>query len=179
VSNNQRYNLETFFLIVTAPELGLSLCQRADCTALSGMFSCQCQYSPKMEQDYKWRNPRSATQTLWRRFILSKYRKFSGYECKCNFIYADFHETHKTPDGQPVLCSCLEICCLRASPAMTANKIGSKTQNIPYNFTDTLQYSTTVTTLSVTTLTTALCHNLAISNAEFGLTLSRNMESAV
>jgi hypothetical protein len=27
MSNNQRHNLETFFLIVTAPELGLSLCQ--------------------------------------------------------------------------------------------------------------------------------------------------------
>jgi len=60
-------------------------------------------HSPKMEQDYKRRNPRSATQTSWRRFILSKYHKFSGYVHKCNFIYADFHDTHKTPDGN--------VCC--------------------------------------------------------------------
>jgi hypothetical protein len=63
MSNKQRHNLETFFLIVRAPELGLSLCQWAESTALSEKFRCQCQYSPKMEQDYKWRNPRSATQT--------------------------------------------------------------------------------------------------------------------
>lgn len=43
MSNNQRHNLETFFLVVTAPEL----CQRAECTALPDRFRCLCQYSPK------------------------------------------------------------------------------------------------------------------------------------
>jgi len=63
MSNNQRHILETFFLIVRAPELGLSLCQWAELTALFDVFSYQFQNSPKMEQDYKWCNPRSATQT--------------------------------------------------------------------------------------------------------------------
>jgi hypothetical protein len=59
MSNNQRHKLETFFLIVTVPELGLSLCQWAECTALTCLVVCQ--NSPTMEQDYKLRNPRRAT----------------------------------------------------------------------------------------------------------------------
>jgi hypothetical protein len=50
MSNNQRHILETFFLIIRAPELGLSLCQWAEFTALFDVFSYQFQNSPKTEK---------------------------------------------------------------------------------------------------------------------------------
>ena len=39
------------------------------------------------KKNYKWCNPRRATQTAWRRLILSKFPKFSGYVRQFNFIY--------------------------------------------------------------------------------------------
>ena len=98
MSKNQRHDLETFFLIVTVPEL--SLCQWAECTALYDMFSCQCQNSPTMEQDYKLRDPRRARYTDFMKAVYSLeiWQVFRTVR-KCNFIYADYHETHKTHDG--------------------------------------------------------------------------------